>query len=298
MGDLSVDTAVESLGGGRYRAKLSREWEIWGPMGGYVASVALRAAGCESSFGRPASFFCHYLGVAGFDDEVDIAVTRLRGGRNAEAFRVSMTQGPKAILDATVWTIGDVEGLDHDVTVAPEVPPPDDLASMGDLVPEGEGPPFPFWNNFDVKPVNWSPDWPPPGPVEPRWRQWLRFAPAATFTDPWVDACRSLVVIDIQCWPAAVPQHAWKWERNKQEWVAPSLDLYVAFHHPRPDADWLLADGHAPVGADGLIGWTGRMWTVDGALVASGGGQLLCRRVSGTTPAGSRAPTAPPDSTP
>ena len=26
------------------------------------------------------------------------------------------------------------------------------------------------------------------------------------------------------------------------------------------------------------MGWTGRLWSDDGHLVASGGGQLLCRR--------------------
>jgi acyl-CoA thioesterase II len=264
-------------------------------MGGYVASLALRAVGAESSFGRPASFFCHYLGVAAFD-ELDIEVIRLRGGRNAEAFRVSITQGPKAILEATVWTIADVPGLDHDVSVMPEVPRPDRLPDMAELMPDGE-PPFPFWANFEVKPINWNRDWPPPGPREPTWRQWLRFAPEPTFADPWVDACRALIVVDVQCWPSAVQHHAWRWP-EEQEWMAPSLDLYVAFHHPRPEAEWLLADGHAPVAADGLIGWTGRMWTTDGTLVASGGGQLLCRRLSGTTPAGSRGPTAPADSTP
>ena len=48
MGDLGVDTAVEALGDGRYRAHVSRDWEIWGPEGGYIASLALRAAGAES----------------------------------------------------------------------------------------------------------------------------------------------------------------------------------------------------------------------------------------------------------
>ena len=67
MGDLAVDTAVTRTGEGRYTASLSADWEIWGPMGGYIASVALRAAGAESPFARPASFFCQYLGVAGFD---------------------------------------------------------------------------------------------------------------------------------------------------------------------------------------------------------------------------------------
>jgi acyl-CoA thioesterase-2 len=130
------------------------------------------------------------------------------------------------------------------------------------------------------------------------WREWLRFLPTSTFADPWVDACRSLVLLDIQCWPATVPRHAWSWPTDRITWMAPSLDLYAAFHHPCPGEAWLLADGHAPVAADGLVGWTGRLWTAGGTLVASGGGQLLCRRVSGTTPAGSPAPTVPPGSTP
>ncbi len=77
MGDLGIDTAVESLGDGRYRGTLSKEWEIWGPMGGYVAAVAFRAAGAESVFPRPASFACHYL--------VRRVVRRRRPARHAVA---------------------------------------------------------------------------------------------------------------------------------------------------------------------------------------------------------------------
>lgn len=138
-----------------------------------------------------------------------------------------------------MWTVADVPGLGHEHTAAPVVPHPDELKTLAELLPDAP-PPFPFWANFDRKPVEFHPVWPPPGPLEPTWRHWLRFT---------------------------------------------------------PDAGWLLVDGHAPVAADGLVGWTGRLWTVEGTLVASGGGQLLCRRISGTTPAGSPGPTAPPDST-
>jgi acyl-CoA thioesterase-2 len=276
MGDLQVDTAVERVGDGHYRAMVSREWEIWGPMGGYMAALALRAAGAEASFQRPASFSCHYLSVAAFEP-VDLHVTRLRGGRNAESLRVSVTQGDRAVLEATVWAVNEIEGLEHDVTEVPPAPHPDTLPGMAELA-VGEEAPFPFWNNFDMRPLSWRKDWPPPVPLEPRWRNWLRFLPTSTFKDPWVDAARALIVVDVQCWPSVPPHHAWKWP-DGPEWMAPSLDLYVAFHNPRPDEPWLLADGYAPVAGDGLVGWTGRMWTPDGVLVASGGGQLLCRRV-------------------
>ena len=55
MGDIGLQTACEPLGDARYRAVVSDDWEIWGPGGGYVAAIALRAAGAESPFGRPGS---------------------------------------------------------------------------------------------------------------------------------------------------------------------------------------------------------------------------------------------------
>ena len=285
MGDLSRDTAVMQVevdeGRSRYTATLSQEWEIWGPMGGYIASVALRAAGAASPFARPASYFCQYLGVAAFD-VVDIEVTTLRSARTALAQRVSITQGGKPMLEATVWSVGDVDGLEHDVTEAPDVAGPDDLPTIVEqLTPEelAEGPRFPFWRNLESKPLEPIRREPPSGPGVPIWREWERFTPAATFEDRWVDACRSLILLDVQSWPAANRPH---WGSEKlQQLYAPSLDLYVAFHDPQPDSEWLLCDGAGPIARDGLMGWNGRLWSADRRLVASGGGQLLCRRYPG-----------------
>jgi len=61
MGDLEHQTAIEKIAEGRYRAVLHPDWAIWGPNGGYIAAIALRAAGAESRFVRPASFLCQYL---------------------------------------------------------------------------------------------------------------------------------------------------------------------------------------------------------------------------------------------
>jgi acyl-CoA thioesterase-2 len=278
MGDLAVDTAVEALGDGRYRAVLSGEWEIWGPMGGYVAAFALRAAGAESRFNRPVSFFCHYLHVAAFEP-IELQVSTLRSARTALSQRVTITQGERQVLEATVWSAGEVEGLEHDDTEPPGVPPPDELQSMEELAPDRE-PPFRFWSNFDMRPVTFRSEWPPPASLPPQWRAWCRFRPVAVFDDPWVDACRSVILVDVQSWPAASSRHAW---REPHGFIAPSLDLYVAFHVPAPEEPWLLADGLAPISADGVFGWTGRLWTPDGRLVSSGSGQALYRRVPGSS---------------
>jgi acyl-CoA thioesterase-2 len=275
MGDLAEDTALESLGDGRYRATLNQDWEIWGPMGGYVAACALRAAGEASPHPLPAALSCHYLGVARFEP-VDINVETRRSGRSATSLRVEMTQGGRPVLDAMVWSHAEGEGLEHDETAPPAVPGPDALRSMVDLWPEDTPRPFRFWYNLDAKPVDWEPVWPPEGPRPAAWQQWLRFLPTATYPDPWVDAARSVILVDLPSWPSAHRPHAW----SEPPFIAPSLDLNVAFHQPAQDEEWLLCDGSAPLSTRGLFGWTARVWSQGGRLHASGGGQCLYRRVA------------------
>jgi acyl-CoA thioesterase-2 len=275
MGDLGQDTAVETHGEGRFTAVLSADWEIWGPMGGYVAACALRAAGANVDHPRPVAFSCHYLGVARFEP-VDIRVEIRRRGRTAGSQRVEVTQDGRPVLDAMVWSAGDVEGLEHDETTPPDVPGPDELPSIEELVPEdAPGPPFAFWNNLDAKPLQFEQQWPPEGPRPARWQEWLRFRPTPTFDDPWVDAARSVILVDLPSWPSAHRPHAWR----QPPFMAPTLDLNVAFHRPATDHEWLLCDGAAPLSTEGLFGWNARVWSTGGALLASGGGQCLYRRV-------------------
>jgi len=277
VGDLREDTAVEAQGDGRYTAVLSRDWEIWGPMGGYVAACALRAAGEPVDHPRPVAFSCHYLGVARFEP-VDIRVVPRRMGRTAGSQRVEMTQEGRPILDAMVWSAVEVEGLEHDETTPPDVPGPDELPSIEELLPEDAEPPFAFWNNLDGKPLQFEKDWPPEGPRPAQWREWLRFRPTATYADTWTDAARSVILVDLPSWPSAHRPHAWR----QPPFMAPTLDLNVAFHRSATGHEWLLCDGAAPLSTEGLFGWTARVWSPGGVLHASGGGQCLYRRVRET----------------
>jgi acyl-CoA thioesterase-2 len=271
MGDLAAQTAVEKVGDGRYTAMVHGEWEIWGPGGGYVAALALRAAGAESPLTRPASFFCQYLSVAAFAP-IDLTVTPLRVGRTVQAQRVAMSQEGQLVLEAMVWSAGAVEGLEHEDAEAPAVPDPGELPSPADLWPD-EHPRFPFWDNFDQRLVEWSDRWPPPGPLPPTWRTWVRCRPTATFADPWVDAARSLIVLDVGSWPAGSRPHAYL----DPPYIAPSLDLYASFQYPGTSSEWLLLDAHSPVAHGGLLSWTGRVWSRQRRLIASGGGQAVFR---------------------
>src|SRR2546423_5266822 len=154
MGDLEQDTEVRPRGDGSFDATLSGDWEIWGPMGGYVASVALRAAARtrDDEALAPATFSCHFLGAAKFE-AIELAVTTRKRARSALSQRVEVSQDGRAILDAMVWSTLPNEGLEHDETEMPAVPGPEALADIRARVPEEAAPPFPFWCNLDAKPI-------------------------------------------------------------------------------------------------------------------------------------------------
>jgi acyl-CoA thioesterase-2 len=272
VGDFALDTEITATGDREYCARLSQDWEIWGPNGGYVAAIALRAAGAASRFARPASYNGAFLSSARFD-EVQIRVEVLRATRVADALFVRMNQGDRQILAALVWTVDEVEGLVHDAAPMPDVPPASEVRSLSDRLPQHR-PPFPFWDNIDNRTVDWIEDWEGREPGEPRNRSWFRFQPSPTFDDPFVDAARSLLLIDTMGWPAAVRAY-----REPVGYVAPNLDLAASFHRLEPGSEWLYAESVAPVAADGLLGASTRVWSESGRLLASGGEQLLCRPV-------------------
>ena len=129
MGDLDLDTRVEAVAEDAYRATLSEDWNIWGPNGGYLAAVLLRAAAAATELPCPASLAVQFLGRATFEP-VDLEIRRLRRTRRAEALGVSMRQHGKAMAEALAWfVVDDVPGLEHDITAMPDVaearPPPD-----------------------------------------------------------------------------------------------------------------------------------------------------------------------------
>ena len=271
MGDFEVDTRLDPVDpeAGRFRARLSRDWEIWGPNGGYVAAIALRAAGLVARIPRPASFSGHFLRVADFAP-VDVEVAPLQRGRRAESLRVSMRQEGRPVFEALVRTAAEGAGLAHAHATVPSVPPPEALPDPASLRRDA-GFRYPFWSNLDARAVD-AERFREPKPLgDPVVREWYRFAPRACFADPFVDAGRLLLLIDTLGWPAASRPHP-----RDSGFQAPSLDVTAWFHALAPECEWLLADHVSPVAARGLVGFLGRIWSRDGRLLASGGGQLVC----------------------
>lgn len=275
MGDLGLDTSVVQLEEGRWRASLSDDWNIWGPNGGYVASICLRAAGAATGLARPATIACHYLAVGEFAD-VDLEVELLRSTKRTAAAHVRMVQNGNALADATVWAIADgLPGYQWCEAIAPDVAPPAAIARDESSLPPS---PFSFARNLNQKRLVWRTEEEiaafPGGAHEAQ--AWMRFVPTHAFDDPWIDACRSLILLDTWAWAAAASGLSAD-ERGK--FLGPNLDVTARFHRHASHSDWLLVDARAPVAGGGLIGSEVAVWSEGGELVASAGAQLFCRPV-------------------
>jgi acyl-CoA thioesterase len=262
---LSLDEATDLEGdGGSYAIRLSEAWEIWGPSGGYLAAIALRAAGKCARIPRPASFYCHFLSSPDFDD-VELAVELLKRGRRSESLAVRMSQRGRPVLFALVRTAADAPGYQHQEVTAPNVTSPEG-ARPYERVKDGK-PIFNFWSNVSCRrPDQEAAD----EEGRPIIREWVRFDPRPCFEDPFVDAARPLILLDTFGWPAVYQKY------RGADYVAPNLDTSVWFHQSAAESEWLLVDHECPTARDGLLGVSGRVWDEEGRLIATGGAQLCC----------------------
>jgi acyl-CoA thioesterase len=268
VADFLADTRVEPVpdAPGRYRAALSPEWAVWGPNGGYVAAIALRAALAESRLPRPTSLHCNFLAVGEFGP-VEIAVSRMGGGKRAESLRAEVRQGERTLLAATAWVVDDgLEGYVHDVARKPDVPAPEALKSFAELAGDEYAQWYPIWRSIEGRPVRWR-----EGPGDPVWYTWLRLN-ATKIHDREGDAVRQLFWLDFPGWNATISAHNWPFTH-----LMPNLDLNVFFQRFAPDVEWILCDGYVPLAGDGVASCVGRLWTPDGRLLATGTSAHVCR---------------------
>ncbi|HEY1750204.1 MAG TPA: thioesterase family protein [Caulobacteraceae bacterium] len=263
MGTLQQDTAVR-LEDGRYVADLSKDWDIWGPNGGYLCAIALRAAGAAAPEGhRPASMSCQFLAPAA-TLPVQVAIERLRSGRTVNCFNATMGQEDRAVLQAQIWTTNKSEGPSYANVPAPESLP---LSALADLPDEPvDRPGAVFRNNFDRKAVG--------DPVADAksgsLRRWSRYRNFQSQGDSFLDAARFLPLIDFVIFPAFAMA-----QPELVTYQAVTLDLSVWFHADAASTDWLLVDAYAGVAARGLIHGGARIFNEAGDLLASGASHLL-----------------------
>jgi acyl-CoA thioesterase-2 len=187
-----------------------------------------------------------------------------------------MTQGGTPVLSALVWAIADdITGPEQQLSCPPDVPAPEQVPEIvlnPDLAHHPEAAAATtatFWRNLELR---WVAESRPEGL---QIHSWVRYRPRAYFADPWVNACREVISVDTAILPAITMALG-----NGVPFVAPSMDLYVAFHAPAPAEDYLLVTARGTAAGAGLLSGTVQTRSVDGTLTASGGSQLLCRMLS------------------
>src|SRR4029079_8924313 len=132
-----------------------------------------------------------------------------------------------------VWSIAEgVAGLDHDTSHFGAVGPPEQYPTVLEhLARSGErpNPPFPFWLNFESRPLQWIDDWEAREPTAPVWESWERFVVEPDPTDLYLCAARLLILVDVGSWRGVTRLHV-----DTKGLYAPSLDLACHFHRIAP----------------------------------------------------------------
>lgn len=274
MGDFEKDTRIEPCDGG-YHAEISKDWAIWGPNGGYLAAIALRAAGAAATIKRPATFHGHYLRVARFEP-VSLKVEVTHRGMRAESLRVRMDQQDKLIFEGLLRTAAPGVGLEYDeLREADEGKPARPHPTQLSLIDDSHDPyrdRMTFWSNFERRMSR--PDYfsGAQRSEHATTEGWVRYKSEGPFDDPFLDAARSLVILDTCLWPGVYRKF------GPTEFMAPSLDITVLFHQGCPSGEWIRYETHAPVATGGLIAGQGRTFDESGRTLATGSSQLLCVR--------------------
>ena len=269
---LAADTAVKPLLStpGLYTADLPDRWNLMGPSGGVLMTVALRAmhAQLEDAGLRPLSATAIYCAPVSAGP-VEIRVEVLRTGGTAAQVRASLGSlgrpGPGLEVMAT-FARGrggpDVQGV-----AFPQVPMPEDLADIGAALsqPAAAHRPMRFFRNLDTRLALGQPWWTDdrsPGP--PRCARWFRYL------QPQRDARGVLDPLALPPLADTMPPAVWQALGPGQPPMhAPSLDLTVHFLE-ETTSEWILADARARRARRGYATAEIDLWSRDGKLIAYG----------------------------
>lgn len=246
------DTAVTSLGSGRWGARYDEGWfATTGPNGGYLAAIVLRAMAAEvdDPTRLPRSLNLHYLrpSVAG-DAEVEVTVER--AGRRLSTLTARVFQDARLCLIATAALSEAFDAAADYADPPPDVPPPDAI----EPVPQ-ERALVPVARRFEVRPALGAA--PFSGAGEALTGGWIAFAEGEQPIDP----------------PAlAMLADAWvpsPFTRLHGPVGAPTVDLTIHFRAPEVVVDGpVLVVFRSRFAHAGFFEEDGEVWSADGRLLA------------------------------
>jgi acyl-CoA thioesterase len=250
-----ADTAVEDLGGGRFRATMSERWWVGkGPNGGYVAAVVLRAIQASASATRaPRSLTVHFQRAPKVGP-VEIAVTVEREGGRVTFLSARLTQEGK--VQATAQAVLSEDWSEGEAFAEAAMPDAGAPGELRPIDPAGDGRPN-MLQNYRVRPALGEPAFSGGAPYTGAWirtREPRLLDPplAAAFLDTWFPA---------------------PFVRLELPVGAPTIDYTVHFRSPLPPAgataeDPYLVAFRSSIARHGFFEEDGELWSADGTLLA------------------------------
>lgn len=267
MSVLSRSTNLE-VSEDHFLVALDAEWEGWGPAGGYLAAIALRAAACVVPAGhRPVTLQAQFLAKAERGTAIVRAQVRKLG--SSTMVNVTLCQGERTFFQAQIWSTSKSEGPSICRVAMPATPAPEQLQTLEHHFEALGRSTVAFWSKLDCRPVEFRAPGGPPATTD-RLVRWYRFREGPLPDEVFDYAGHAAVLIDANIWAAH-----WRMLDSEPDYAGPSLDLTVWFHDLAAGGDWLLLDAVSPFAANAIVHGTASLWTQDGRLVASGGGNCL-----------------------
>lgn len=272
---------LEEIETGLYRGR-QPQTDLQRVFGGQVAGQAL-AAGTRTvdSDRHVHSLHCYFLRPGDTRVPIVYDVERIRDGGSFSARRVVARQHGRVIFYLTASFQREEPGLDHQ-DVMPEVSAPEEAQHLGDVVAKFTGrSAAQYERDWAALDVRYAGDSRPGGamhdPEQPALaRVWIRAAGRLP-DDPRLHACVLTYASDLTLLAASLVPHDLMIGSDGLQTA--SLDHAIWFHRPFRADEWLLYDQHSPSagGARGLA--IGRLFRLDGTLVASVAQEGLVRRL-------------------
>lgn len=277
MGTLMQATSLSATDDG-FSVDLDPAWEGWGPAGGYLAAIALRATAHIVREGhRPVTLQAQFLSKPA-RGMADVRVDVCKPGASS-LVNVSLSQSERCFFQAQIWTTSRTIGPHSNRLVMPTAPLPEELSTLEACFSDLGRSLVAFWSQLECRPVEFRAPGGAPARTD-RLERWYRFRGESQPIDPFELAARAAILIDANIWAAH-----WRMLDSEPDYGGPSLDLTVWFHDVSASSDWLLLDAASPTASHGVVHGTGNVWTADGRLIATGGSNCLVVPLSAPIPA-------------
>ena len=228
--------------------------------GGQVLAQALMAGGASVAPDRgPHSLHGYFLRPGDPSIPIVYVVENTRDGRSFSTRRIIARQHGTTIFHMTASFQVHEEGLDHQDPM-PDVPAPEELPLLSERPRAGEAVRRGEWDALEVRYDDASDH------GAPELRVWLRTAGPMP-DDPLLHAAVLAYASDLTLLAAVALRHDIRF--GDPGVAAASLDHAMWFHRPVRVDEWLLHDQESPSASGGRGLGRGRIFSRDGALVAT-----------------------------